>query len=180
MNCPQCAFENPDDSRYCSRCGNKISPSGKIAFTRDALLALTREFKIGSIFAGRYLIIEELGKGGMGSVYKVLDKEVDEKIALKLLNPEVASNEKTIMRFRNELKTARKISHKNVCRIYDLSKEQGIYYITMEYVSGEDLKSMVRMMGQLSMGKALFIAEQICEGLAEAHKKGIVHRDLKP
>lgn len=180
MNCPQCAFENPDDSRYCSRCGNKILPSGKIAFTREALQALTRGFKIGSIFAGRYMIIEELGKGGMGSVYKVLDKEVDEKIALKLLNPEVAANEKTIMRFRNELKTARKISHKNVCRIYDLSKGQGIYYITMEYVSGEDLKSMVRMMGQLSIGKALFIAEQVCEGLAEAHKKGIVHRDLKP
>jgi len=180
MNCPQCAFENPDDSRYCSRCGNKISPSGKIAFTRDALHDIMREFKIGSIFAGRYMIIEELGKGGMGSVYKVLDKEVDEKIALKLLNPEVAANEKTIMRFRNELKTARKISHKNVCRIYDLSKGQGIYYITMEYVSGEDLKSMVRMMGQLSIGKALFIAEQVCEGLAEAHKKEIVHRDLKP
>ncbi len=180
MNCPQCAFENPDDSRYCSRCGNKISPSGKITFTRDALHGITREFKIGSIFAGRYMIIEELGKGGMGSVYKVLDKEVDEKIALKLLNPEVAANEKTIMRFRNELKTARKISHKNVCRIYDLSKEQGIYYITMEYVSGEDLKSMIRMMGQLSIGKALFIAEQVCEGLVAAHKKGIVHRDLKP
>ena len=180
MNCPQCAFENPDDSRYCSRCGNKISPSGKIAFTREALNAVTREFKIGSIFAGRYLIIEELGKGGMGSVYKVLDKEVDEKIALKLLNPEVAANEKTIMRFRNELKTTRKISHKNVCRIYDLSKGQGIYYITMEYVSGEDLKSIVRMMGQLSIGKALFIAKQICEGLIQAHKKGIVHRDLKP
>jgi serine/threonine protein kinase/Tfp pilus assembly protein PilF len=180
MNCPQCAFENPDDSRYCSRCGNKISPSGKIAFTRDALQAITREFKIGSIFLGRYLIIEELGKGGMGSVYKVLDKEVDEKIALKLLNPEVASNEKTIMRFRNELKTARKISHKNVCRIYDLSKGQGIYYITMEYVSGDNLKHVVRMMGQLSMGKALFIGKQICEGLVQAHKKGIVHRDLKP
>ena len=180
MNCPQCAFENPIDSRYCSRCGNKISPSGKIAFTREALQALTKEFKIGSIFLGRYLIIEELGKGGMGSVYKVLDKEVDEKIALKLLNPEVASNEKTIIRFRNELKTARKISHKNVCRIYDLSKGQGIYYITMEYVSGDDLKHVVRMMGQLSIGKALFIAKQICEGLIQAHKKGIVHRDLKP
>jgi len=180
MNCPQCAFENPDDSRYCSRCGNKISPSGKIAFTREALHALTREFKIGSIFAGRYLIIEELGKGGMGSVYKVLDKEVDEKIALKLLNPDVAANEKTIIRFRNELKTARKISHKNVCRIYDLSKGQGIYYITMEYVSGDDLKHVVRMMGQLSIGKALFITKQICEGLIQAHKKGIVHRDLKP
>jgi len=180
MNCPQCDLENPSDSRYCSRCGTKITPSGKIAITRDAPHPLTKEFKIGSTFAGRYLIIEELGKGGMGSVYKVLDKEVDEKIALKFLNPEVAANEKTITRFRNELKTARKISHKNVCRIYDLSKGKGIYYITMEYVSGDDLKHMIRMMGQLSLGKALFIAKQVCEGLVQAHKKGIVHRDLKP
>jgi len=180
MNCPQCDLENPNESRYCSRCGTKITPSGKIALTRDALHPITKEFKIGSTFAGRYLIIEELGKGGMGSVFKVLDKEVDEKIALKFLNPEVAANEKTITRFRNELKTARKISHKNVCRIYDLSKGKGIYYITMEYVSGDDLKHVVRMMGQLSIGKALFIAKQVCEGLVQAHKKGIVHRDLKP
>jgi serine/threonine protein kinase/Flp pilus assembly protein TadD len=180
MKCPQCDLENPSDSRFCSRCGAKITPSGKITLSRESLRSLTKEFKIGSTFAGRYMIIEDLGKGGMGSVYKVLDKEVEEKIALKLLNPEIAANEKTIMRFRNELKIARKISHKNVCRIYDLSKAEGIYYITMEYVTGEDLKSMIRMMGQLSTGKALFIAKQICEGLAEAHRKGIVHRDLKP
>ncbi len=180
MNCPQCAFENPADSRYCSRCGSKITPSGKITLTKDSASAIEKEFKIGSTFAGRYLIIEELGKGGMGSVYKVLDKEVDEKIALKFLNPEVAANEKTITRFRNELKTARKISHKNVCRIYDLSKGKGIYYITMEYVPGDDLKHVVRMMGQVNIGKALFIAKQICEGLVQAHRKGIVHRDLKP
>ena len=180
MKCPQCDLENPDDSRYCSMCGTKITPSGKITFTKDALQPLTKEIKIGSTFAGRYLIIEDLGKGGMGSVYKVLDKEVEEKIALKLLNPEIAANEKTIMRFRNELKISRKISHQNVCRIYDLSKAEGIYYITMEHVTGEDLKSMIRMMGQLSVGKALFIAKQVCDGLAEAHRKGIVHRDLKP
>ena len=180
MKCPQCDLENPDDSRFCSRCGTKITPSGKITLPRESLEPITKEFKIGRTFAGRYLIIEELGKGGMGSVYKVLDKEVEEKIALKLLNPEIAANEKTIMRFRNELKIARRISHKNVCRIYDLSKGEGIYYITMEYVTGEDLKSMIRMMGQLSVGKALFIAKQVCEGLAEAHRKGIVHRDLKP
>jgi len=180
MNCPQCDLENPDESRFCSRCGTRITPSGKITLSRELLQTRTKEFKVGSTFAGRYLIIEELGKGGMGSVYKVLDKEVDEKIALKFLNPEVAANEKTIARFRNELKIARKISHKNVCRIYDLSKGQGIYYITMEYVSGDDLKHVIRMMGQLSIGKALFIAEQVCEGLAQAHQKGIVHRDLKP
>ncbi|NIM58800.1 MAG: protein kinase [Candidatus Aminicenantes bacterium] len=180
MKCPQCRSENPADSRFCSRCGTKITPSGKINLPKDAPHSLTKEFKIGSTFAGRYMIIEELGKGGMGTVYKVLDKEVDEKIALKLLNPDVAANERTITRFRNELKTARKISHKNVCRIYDLSKGKGIYYITMEYVPGDDLKHVVRMMGQLGIGKALFIAKQVCEGLAQAHKKGIVHRDLKP
>jgi len=180
MNCPQCDLENPADSRYCSRCGTKITPSGKITIPRDAPPSIKKEFKVGSTFAGRYLIIEELGKGGMGTVYKVMDKEVDEKIALKFLNPEVAANEKTITRFRNELKTARKISHKNVCRIYDLSKGKGIYYITMEYVPGDDLKHVVRMMGQFGIGKALFIAKQVCEGLVQAHKKGIVHRDLKP
>ncbi|NIO49192.1 MAG: protein kinase [Candidatus Aminicenantes bacterium] len=180
MKCPQCDLENPNDSRFCSRCGTKITPSGKITLSKESVQSSTKEFKIGSTFAGRYMIIEDLGKGGMGSVYKVLDKEVEEKIALKLLNPEIAANEKTITRFRNELKIARKISHKNVCRIYDLSRAEGIYYITMEYMTGEDLKSMIRMMGQLSVGKALFIAEQVCEGLAEAHRKGIVHRDLKP
>ena len=181
MKCPKCHFENPDDSRFCSRCGTHILPSKKDSFPHEeAPQPFTSELKIGSMFAGRYLIIEDLGQGGMGRVYKVLDKEVEEKIALKLLNPEIASNEKIIMRFRNELKLARKISHKNVCRIHDLSKEEGIPFITMEYVPGEDLKSMIRMMGKLSVGATLSVAKQVCEGLAEAHRLGIVHRDLKP
>ena len=138
------------------------------------------QLTIGSTFAGRYQIIEELGKGGMGKVYKVLDKEIDERVALKLVNPEIASDEKTIERFRNELKFARKITHKNVCRMYDLSKEKGTYYITMEFVPGEDLKSTLKRVGHLSIGKTIFIASQVCEGLAEAHHLGVVHRDLKP
>jgi len=116
----------------------------------------------------------------MGRVYKVLDKEVNAKVALKLIKPEIASDKKTIERFRNELKVARDIAHKNVCRMYDLGKEAGAYYITMEYVSGEDLKSFVRRAGFLSPGKAISIANQICEGLSEAHRLGVVHRDLKP
>ncbi|GAF90393.1 unnamed protein product, partial [marine sediment metagenome] len=91
-----------------------------------------------------YQIIEELGKGGMGKVYKAIDKEIDARVALKLIKPEIATDKKTIERFRNELKTARDISHKNVCRMYDLNKEEESYYITMEYVSGEDLKSFIR------------------------------------
>jgi serine/threonine protein kinase/CheY-like chemotaxis protein/lipoprotein NlpI len=134
----------------------------------------------GTTLASRYEVIEELGRGGMGKVYRVLDKKIEEEVALKLLNPEIGVDEKTIERFRNELKFARKISQRNVCRMYDLSEEEGTHFITMEYVPGEDLKSTIRRMGQLSIGKAIFIAKQICEGLAEAHQLGVVHRDLKP
>jgi serine/threonine-protein kinase len=134
----------------------------------------------GTTFARRYQIIEELGRGGMGKVYKVLDTEIRERVALKLLNPEIAADQQTIERFRNELKFARTISHRNVCRMHDLGREEGAYFITMEYVPGEDLKRLIRKVGQLSPGKAVFIAKQICEGLAEAHRLGVVHRDLKP
>jgi len=115
----------------------------------------------------------------MGRVYKVLDKELKERMALKLLNQEISLNEKMISRFRNELKFARSISHRNVCRMYDLGEEEGTRFITMEFVPGEDLKSSIRRMGPLSIGKAVFIAKQVCEGLAEAHRLGVVHRDLK-
>jgi len=179
--CPKCDFDNPADTRFCGSCGTKLPPSEKISVPLTKTLETPmKELKTGSIFASRYEVIEELGKGGMGKVYKVLDKEVNEKIALKLLNPEIAADEKTIDRFRNELKFARKIGHRNVCRMYDLSREEGTHYITMEYVPGEDLKSTIIRVGQLSVGKATFIAKQVCEGLAEAHRLGVVHRDLKP
>ncbi len=139
-----------------------------------------KELAVGDIFAGRYQIVEDLGKGGMGRVYKALDKEIGEKVALKILKPEVAADEQTIERFRNELRTARQISHKNVCRMYHLGREQGAHYITMEYVSGEDLKSTVMRIGQLSVAKTVSIISQVCEGLADAHRLGVVHRDLKP
>jgi serine/threonine-protein kinase len=139
-----------------------------------------QELAVGDIFAERYRIIEELGRGGMGTVYKVHDKEVEETVALKLLKPEIAADKKMIERFRNELKFARKITHKNVCRMYDLSKAKGTPYITMEYVPGEDLKTSIKRMGPLSLGKTIFMVRQVCEGLAEAHNLGVVHRDLKP
>ena len=134
----------------------------------------------GTTFAGRYQVIEELGTGGMGRVYKVYDAEVEDKVALKLLNPDIASDEETITRFRNELKLARRIAHKNVCRMYDLGQQEGDYYITMEYVAGENLKSFIRRSGQLTVDKTIGIAAEICAGLAEAHRLGVVHRDLKP
>jgi serine/threonine protein kinase/predicted Zn-dependent protease len=150
-----------------------------IAVTKT-IEAPKEELTTGSTFASRYQIIEELGRGGMGRVYKALDKEVNEKIALKLIKPEIARDKKTIERFRNELKFARKIRHKYVCQMYDLSIEEGGYYITMEYVRGDDLKGLIRRMGRFSAAQAINITRQVCEGLVEAHKLGVVHRDLKP
>jgi len=181
MECPKCHFNNPSDSQFCNKCGTQIlTPEGASpSFTKTLQLPVI-ELTVGSSFAGRYQVVEELGRGGMGRVYKVFDREIKEMVALKLLNPLIASDETMIERFRHELKTARKISHKNVCRMYHLGEEAGNYYITMEYVDGEDLKSTIRRVGQLSIGKAISLAKQAYEGLSEAHKLGIVHRDLKP
>jgi predicted ATPase len=138
------------------------------------------ELTTGSIFAGRYKILEELGKGGMGRVYRAFDNKVEEEIAFKLIKPEIADNKKTIKRFRNELKLARKITHKNVCRMFDLHEEGKTPFITMEYVRGESLKAFIQKQGMLSEEKTIDIAQQICSGLSEAHELGVVHRDLKP
>lgn len=181
MRCPKCDFDNPEDSRFCSRCGTQITRPEDIYFAPTKTLEKPiKELTRGSLLAGRYEVIEELGKGGMGSVYKVYDKEIKENIAIKLLDPVIAADERRIERFRNELKFARKITHRNVCRMHDLNKEEDTYYITMEYISGEDLGSLINRIGQFTVGKAVIIAKQACEGLAEAHHLGIVHRDLKP
>ena len=157
-----------------------IPPADAQPSFTETLEAPRNELTTGSTFAGRYQIIEELGKGGMGRVYKALDKEINAKVALKLIKPEISADNKTVERFRNELRIARDLSHKNVCRMYDLNKAEGSYFITMEYVSGEDLKSFIRRSRQLAVGTAVTIAKQVCEGLSEAHKAGVVHRDLKP
>jgi len=179
VECPKCHFDNPSDSKFCKECGTQIIPLEEIPVT-ETLETPKEELSTGSTFAGRYQIIEELGKGGMGKVYRVLDKELKEEVALKLIKPEIATDKKTLERFSNELKLARKISHKNVGRMYELMEEKGTRYITMEYVPGEDLKRLIRKVGQFSAGKILFIAKQVCEGLTEAHRLGVVHRDLKP
>jgi eukaryotic-like serine/threonine-protein kinase len=179
MKCPKCQFENPSGTRFCGNCASPLGPDKEYVLT-ETLQVPVKELTAGTTFARRYQIIEDLGKGGMGRVYKVFDTEVQEKMALKLLRPDIAADEKTIERFRNELKLARGIAHRNVCRMYDLGREEGTYYITMEYISGEDLKSLIHRIGALPVGKAVSIASQVAEGLSEAHRLGVVHRDLKP
>jgi len=180
MKCPKCQFANPSDSKFCKECGAQLFPPEEISAPTETLEAPKEELTRGTIFAKRYEIIEELGKGGMGKVYRVEDKRIKEEIALKLIKPEIASNKRTIERFSNELKMARKIAHRNVGRMYHLSEHEGTHYITMEYVPGEDLKSFIRRSKQLAIGKAISIAKQVSEGLAEAHRQGVIHRDLKP
>ena len=181
VQCPKCSFENPDGTSFCGKCAAPLaSAQGKDLATKTFQTTVVRELVTGSRFAGRYQVIEALGKGGMGRVYKVFDEKIKEKVALKLLKPEISADEQAIERFSNELRLARKISHRHVCRMFDLGEDRGTHYITMEYVPGEDLKSVLRMMGQMSAGKAVLVARQVCEGLAEAHRLGVVHRDLKP
>lgn len=179
IQCPKCHFENPDDTLFCGKCGTQFSSPERRGGT-ETLETPREELTTGSIFASRYQIIEELGKGGMGNVYKVNDTEIKEKVALKLLKPEIASDQKTIERFRNEIRLARKIAHINVGRMFDLGKAEGTYFITMEFVPGQDLKGLIHQTGKLTIEAAISIAKQICKGLEEAHKHGVVHRDLKP
>ncbi len=178
--CPKCKFDNPEGTRFCGNCAAPLHAAEDVepSFTRTLETAVD-ELRRGALFAERYEIIEKLGTGGMGAVYRVEDTKIGQDIALKLIKPEIASDKKTIERFRNELKTTRMISHRNVCRMFDLGETASTFYITMEYVSGEDLKSFIRRSGRLDIPKAISIAKQVCEGLSEAHRLDVVHRDLK-
>jgi serine/threonine protein kinase/Flp pilus assembly protein TadD len=181
ITCPKCHSDNPETLKFCGECGTSLPSSKEIRpEVTETLQTSIKKLTTGSTFAGRYQVIEELGKGGMGKVYRVLDKKLKEEVALKLIKPEIASDKETIERFSNELKLARKIGHRNVGRMYELMEDEGTHFITMEYVAGEDLKSFIRRSRQLTVGTAVALAKQVCEGLAEAHRLGVVHRDLKP
>jgi serine/threonine protein kinase/tetratricopeptide (TPR) repeat protein len=181
VNCPKCGAENPDTLKFCGECGAKlVFPESPRVSQTQTFDTSTLELGRGTIFAGRYEVLDELGSGGMGKVYRVFDRKLGDEAALKLIRPEIAANRKTIERFKNELKIARKIAHTHVGRMYDLGEEKGIYFIAMEYVPGENLKSFIRRSGHLTVGKAVSLARQVCKGLAEAHRFGVIHRDLKP
>jgi serine/threonine protein kinase/Tfp pilus assembly protein PilF len=180
IKCPKCHHQNPGDTIYCGICATPLKSSEDIPdFRTKTLEAPVERLTRGTVFAQRYEIIEELGRGGMGKVYRVEDRKIKEEIALKIIRPEIAADKQTIERFSNELRLARKIRHNNVCQMYDLGEDEGIHFIAMEYVPGEDLKSFIRRAAPLSPSRAISIAKHVCEGLSEAHKLGVVHRDLK-
>lgn len=139
-----------------------------------------RALQPGAVFGGRYEILRVLGQGGMGAVYQARDRELDRLIALKVIRPELATDPAILQRFKQELILARNITHKNVVRIYDLGEAEGIRFISMEYVDGEDLRTLLRHHGKFSSREAIGMIEQVCRALDAAHAEGVIHRDLKP
>src|SRR5215467_14307553 len=134
----------------------------------------------GTLLSGRYRIIALLGRGGMGEVYRATDLTLGQSVALKFLPEEAAHNQRLLERFHGEVRIARQVSHPNVCRVYDIGQADGMPFISMEYVDGEDLASLLLRIGRLPADKALETARKLCAGLAAAHDRGVIHRDLKP
>lgn len=156
-------------------------PTSKSSYPSSSSTALNHgRFLPGSFLAERYRIVALLGRGGMGEVYRADDLTLGQPVALKFLPEEASKDPGLLERFRGEVRIARKVSHPNVCRVYDVGEVDGLTYFTMEYVDGEDLASLLRRIGRLPNDKAIDIARQLCAGLAAAHAKGVLHRDLKP
>jgi serine/threonine-protein kinase len=196
LACRSCGEGIPESSRFCPQCGASIvadvvatrteaisapasTPSSHPSCSSSSTLDEGRFFP-GTLLAGRYRIVALLGRGGMGEVYRANDLKLGQPVALKFLPEATARNETALARFYNEIRIARQVSHPNVCRVYDLGEVEGQPYLSMEYVDGENLGSLLRRIGRLPEDKALEIARKLCAGLAAAHEKGVLHRDLKP
>src|SRR5579871_2737051 len=137
-------------------------------------------FAAGALIGGRYRVLGLLGRGGMGEVYRAMDLMLAQPVALKFLPAESARDPRLLERFHGEVRVARLVSHPNVCRVYDIGEVEGMPYISMEYVDGEDLASLLTRIGRLPANKALETARKLCAGLNAAHDRGVIHRDLKP
>ena len=190
MRCPKCSAETADGSRFCPSCATALDASssaptqtsiddGGTPVTSHPSLDRTR-FVPGAVLDKRYRIIGLLGRGGMGEVYRADDLKLGQPVALKFLPSGLERDENRLNRFLNEVRTARLVTHSNVCRVFDIGEADGQHFLTMEYVDGEDLSSLLRRIGRLPKDKAMQIARQLCAGVQAAHEQRILHRDLKP
>jgi len=194
MQCPQCRHINPAAATRCEKCNVPLDFEGMTATSGVAegwsirtpaeggttLGGSSQALQPGHVLGGRYEILELLGQGGMGAVYKARDREVDRLVALKVIRPELAGHPDVLRRFKQELILARQVTHKNVIRIFDLGEAEGAKFISMEYIDGRDLKSIHAERGKLQPEEAAEIIEQVCLALDAAHAEGVIHRDLKP
>src|SRR5262245_14554124 len=184
MNCPACHTDVPAGQRFCGACGAPL-PGGEPLPTGPYQPAPPSEpggprFAPGAVLAGRYRVVALLGKGAMGEVYRADDLKLGQAVALKFLPPELAGDADRLARFHNEIRLARQVSHPNVCRVWDLGELDGRPFLTMEYIDGQDLASLLKQVGRLPEERGVEIARQLCLALAAAHDKGVLHRDLKP
>ncbi len=161
------------------------SPSSRSGVTSSGWLSSSGEidhgrFEPGTLLGGRYRIIGRLGRGGMGEVYRADDLKLGQPVALKFLPPDVDRDPARLTQLHTEVRMARQVSHPNVCRVYDIDEIEGHTFLSMEYVDGEDLASLLRRIGRFPEDRGLEIARQICAGLSAAHERGVIHRDFKP
>src|SRR3984957_19801268 len=204
MRCPTCGSEIAGTARFCPSCGRSVDFDETVSLEAEATTPKRNQsarsktssssdyearYVPGTTLAGRYRIVSPLGKGGMGEVYRAEDFRLGQTVALKFLPRSLAQTEEALERFKREVRLARQVSHPNVCRVFDIGeisetgdagKNLTHTFLTMEFVDGEDLASLLRRIGRLPPDKAVEIARQLCAGLAAAHEHGIVHRDLKP
>ncbi len=205
MTCPSCAAEAPKGARFCPACAAPLAAASGSPAPEDATElapaagfptpssgsgsppsstpgsgAGGERFVPGALLAGRYRVVGLLGQGGMGEVYRADDLKLGQPVALKFLPQAVAADDEWLSRFLTEVRVARQISNPHVCRVYDVGEAEGHHFLSMEYIDGEDLASLLRRIGRLPQDKAVQIARQVCTGLAAAHEQGILHRDLKP
>ncbi|HKY31465.1 MAG TPA: serine/threonine-protein kinase, partial [Candidatus Polarisedimenticolia bacterium] len=189
VSCAKCLTPNPGSARFCSTCGERLGgPSGADQPTSasSGILTSTRftpppaPQEAGTPFGPRYVLLQRLGRGGMGEVWKARDLELNQVVALKMIRPELVERPEFLERFRNEINLARKVTHRNVTRIHDLGEVGGTRFISMELIDGVSLGEFIKQEGPLPEAKALSIATGICEGLKAAHEVGVIHRDLKP
>src|SRR5271168_2549372 len=197
--CPKCARKVEQDWRVCPACGVQLHPDGVAegktlsseapssgglhGLGVSAVHAVSSveegRFPAGTVLAGRYRVLGLIGKGGMGEVYRAYDLILNQAVALKFLR-RAHMSEAALARFRNEVRIARQVSHPNVCRVYDIGFVEGLHFLSMEYLDGEDLDSLLRRIGRLPQDKAIEFTRKICAGLAAAHERGVLHRNLKP
>jgi serine/threonine protein kinase/tetratricopeptide (TPR) repeat protein len=180
MKCPKCDFENPDNTRFCGNCGTSLTSEATVSPPTKTLQVSINQMIQGGIFAEKYRIIERLGVGGMGVVYKAEDTRLKRTVALKFLSPEYTQDEQARERFIHEAQAASALDHPNICTIHEINEtEDGQMYIVMSFYPGESLKEKIKT-GPLSLKDTLDTAIQIAKGLTKAHEHDIVHRDIKP
>ena len=199
IRCPICQSQNAEPVQVCQQCGATLdaspptiaipdggAPRADHAAAAAANVAAPREpssshgFAPGSVIADRYRVVLLLGRGGMGEVYGADDLKLGQRVALKFLPSEHGKSASWRDQFYAEVRMARQVSHPNVCRVYDIGESEGMLFLSMEFVDGEDLESLLRRIGRLPEDKAVEVAQQLCGGLAAAHRSGVLHRDLKP